>query len=80
MIVRPRLGSWYCRSGNGVDVYVRPGTDGTVHVELEWDTPPPLGDADQYDYVVRIRPAIVRQARAYLERVGPVLVVPLVAQ
>jgi len=75
---RVALGSWSCRSGNSVDVYLGAnGGDGQRPLELRWDSPPPLSAADQLDYDLRILPAVVRRAQEYLEKGGRVLVVGL---
>jgi hypothetical protein len=75
-VSRIRIGSWACRSGNSVDVFVHPD-DGIRHVTLEWDSPPPLSDADYADYVTGILPAMTRRLQEYLERPGRALVLQL---
>lgn len=75
-MTRIPLGAWACRSGNGVDVFLRPPGSGAERlVDFEWDHPPPLSAADQLDYDLRILPAVVRRVQEYLERPGSVLVV-----
>jgi hypothetical protein len=74
---RVSLGSWRCRSGNSIDVFVESVEDGVRHVTLEWDSPPPLSDADYADYVTGILPAMTRRLQEYLERPGRALVLQL---
>ena len=74
---RVRIGSWTCRSGNSVDVFAHPADDGVRCVTLEWDSPPPLSDADYADYVTGILPALTRRLQEYLERPGRALVLQL---
>jgi hypothetical protein len=76
---RIKLGSWRCRSGNSVDVYLRPDAERPhlYHTDCEWDDPPPFSDADFADYVVIIQPSINRRVQEYIERTGRVLTVYL---
>jgi hypothetical protein len=68
---RVALGSWSCRSGNTVDAFLgADGGDGQRALELQWDSPPPLSDADQFDYDQTILPAVIRRAQEYLDTGG----------
>ncbi len=68
---RLRLGSWICPSGNSCDAYLR----GELHVDFEWDSPPPLLPADEIYYLGVILPAVTRLTQEYLERPGRALVI-----
>lgn len=70
---RVRLGDWTCPSGNNVEAYYRPVSDGLAMLELAWDDPPPLAPADETYYLTVIRPAVAQLAQEYTERTGRVL-------
>jgi hypothetical protein len=71
---RVKLGSWRCRSGNSVDVFLgSEDVHGVRPLTVEWDSPPPLSDGDYADYIVTIFPALTRRAQEYLEKPGPAL-------
>lgn len=73
---RRALGSWRCRSGNSVDVFLQCSRDSDEYsLALEWDAPPPLSVADALDYVSRIQPAILARVREVLEAHVPTAVV-----
>jgi hypothetical protein len=74
---RVRLGDWTCPSGNNVVAYHRMIGDGLAVLDLEWDSPPPLLDADFGYYVAVIRPAIVARAQEFTETLGASLLVVL---
>ena len=74
---RVRLGDWTCPSGNNVEVFLRPHATGGGHVEFEWDSPPPLTDADAAHYAAVIRPTVLARVREYTERTGSALVIEL---
>ncbi len=69
------LGSWRCRSGNSVEVFVERDARGIGHAEFQWDTPPPLSPSDQADYDRVILPDVLRQMGEYLEQTGRALVI-----
>lgn len=73
---RVRLGAWACRSGNSVDAFLDRAADGYA-LALEWDAPPPLAWHDEFDYITRIRPAIVARAQEYLEQLGVAVMLSL---
>jgi len=74
--MRVQIGSWTCRSGNNLEVYLDDaGADGVRPLIAQWDTPPPLSPSDQIDYDIRILPAIARRVQEYLEKPGAILVV-----
>jgi hypothetical protein len=75
---RVRLGDWTCPSGNNVVVYLRhdPALEGVEHLEMEWDTPPPLAAADLVHYLDVVLPAVHRRRAEWKEQpVGPAVVV-----
>jgi hypothetical protein len=69
-----RLGDWTAPSGNNVEVYYRPLGDGLATLDMEWDKAPPLLPADEVFYLGVIRPAVVRLAMEYTERIGAAVV------
>jgi hypothetical protein len=70
-----RLGSWRCRSGNSVDLYIYEASDDPLrHLVIAWDSPPPLSDEDLEDYRTFILSAVVKRVQEYLELPGPALV------
>lgn len=70
MSVRHRLGTWTCPSGNNVIAYYRRDAQALVHIDMEWDTPPPLRAADEVFYIAEIIPAIHRRVREFTETPG----------
>ncbi len=71
-----RLGDWTTRRGNNVVAfYVRGAVYPAPALVLAWDRTPPLSPADQADYDHVILPAIIKATAAYLEILGPALVV-----
>ena len=71
---RVKLGSWTCPSGNSLDVYLEPDVgDGLRHATLEWDSPPPLDDADLIHYLGVVLPALSQRAQEYLGAPGRLL-------
>jgi hypothetical protein len=74
---RAFLGSWMCPTGQNVTAYFRVLGVGPSMIDLEWDVPPPLHDADAAYYRETIRPALIARLREYTERIGAALVVEL---
>jgi hypothetical protein len=70
MSARHRLGDWTAPSGNNVIVYLRRDAQGLVHIDMEWDEPPPLRAADELFYIAEIIPAINRLVREFTETPG----------
>jgi hypothetical protein len=72
---RERIGDWTTPRGNNVEVFYRPIKEGLGVVDLEWDSPPPLGPNDSAYYQAVILPAVVARLREFTEAIGPALVV-----
>jgi hypothetical protein len=67
-MMRTRLGSWTCPSGNRCDVFVWREAPGLEHLAFEWDTPPPLAPADELHYLGVILPAVTQCLAERAER------------
>ena len=53
-----KLGTWWCPSGNSVDVFFEADANGVGHLFCEWDYPPPLSPEDHAYYLAVVLPKV----------------------